>query len=342
MIARVAVWMVLMFGVMSTTAWAQSGKEESICLTAAVIWCNNFEDYPTGFVGPGTPNEALTSYKNPTGLTAGAGQSINHYEIISSSADPGGVFSGTRALRWNYPAFDCPGDSQFSGCGIGYLNPFWSGGSRREIYFRLYHKWSSNFVWSLTATKGVDYDAPGLQTWYWLLVHYMFGGGMTMGVYNQKVDAPYAANANGASFGLPVLNQWYCFELHTRQSSAPGVADGLMEMWVGLPPSFTPVLRWSYPNIVTVTSGSSGGTDDNTRSFLLAGYWNGTNGQPISHPAMQRWADNIIVSTARVGCDIGAASATPPAAPTGLRFASLLLLSALGLAALGLGATAWR
>lgn len=298
----------------SALAWAQSGKEEPACLLSTTFYCNNFEDYPTGTVGPGTPNESLTGFKNP-GLPAGLGQNPNDFEIISSTNEPANVFSGTRALKWNYPAFNCPGDSLASGCGIGFLNPVWAGGARRELYYRLYHKWSSNFVFSGTATKGIDMDSPGLQTWYWMLQHTAFPCAGGLCIINQKTDTVYGANVNGGNFGLPTLNQWYCFEFHARDSSTPGVADGLMEMWVGVPPNFTPIQRWSYPNIVTANSGAS---SDWMTDFLYAGFWNGTNGQPIFHPAMNRWADNVIISTARIGCDIGSPTVNPPGTPSGL------------------------
>jgi hypothetical protein len=160
---------------------------------------------------------------------------------------------------------------------------------------RHYAKWSAGFVWSPIGTKHFALLANnGSERRPWFN---MRGNGGTHYLEDEPdANRQYDQNISSMSFNS---NQWYCIEIHVNRVS-PGSA--IVETWVD------GVLRLQYTN-------ANFGTN-NWTEILLSGYWN-TSPTPGSRGAQAKWYDNIVFSTARIGC-LGA-SATEPSAPSGLR-----------------------
>jgi hypothetical protein len=83
------------------------------------------------------------------------------------------------------------------------------------------------------------------------------------------------------------VGPWYCVEVHLRLNDA-GQSNGVFEFWIdGNPEANREGLNWV---------GSF--TDYGINTISLDNYWNG--GAPQDQ---ERYLDNFVVSTARIGCD---------------------------------------
>jgi len=282
--------------------WAAAPNgQEDICTNAAVIYCENWEARAAG-VGDFT-----TNYYKTNGFDDHFGTEIS---VISSGSVPQGVYNGTKALQMFYP-----GDSDNDNGGTGFMQTYWTTGQAyRTLYWRWYVKHSSNWLWSPIATKHLEQLAVGGYN----NIFMMHGGGtgstsatqqLVQFGYNTTPSGNFDQNVNGPV--TMVNNRWYCLELRLTMNTSAGSSDGYLQGWID------DVQHWEYPNVrLDPTSSSS----SYQTGFMVSGYWNCTT-NPCSassannHPNMYRWIDNIVVSTARIGCLNNSA----PSAPTALR-----------------------
>jgi uncharacterized protein YjdB len=106
--------------------------------------------------------------------------------------------------------------------------------------------------------------------------------------YNDGAHITYLGNASGplTLFDAAHVGQWHCIEAHVRLNDA-GSANGIMELWInGALQVRQTTLNWlgSYAQY-------------GINSLFFENYWNA--GSPA---AQDRYFDNIVVSTQRIGC----------------------------------------
>lgn len=87
-------------------------------------------------------------------------------------------------------------------------------------------------------------------------------------------------------FGSTSVGQWYCIEARVKLNSA-GAADGVMELWID------DVLDASRTGLNFVGNFTAYGIN----AVYLENFWNA--GSPA---AQERYLDNFVVSTTRIGC----------------------------------------
>jgi hypothetical protein len=294
---------------------------EAKCSDAPVFFCDNFEDRATG-------SGDLQNSKGGKTL----GWLLSDFSTMTVATDQS--FTGTKSIKHSYPA--CSWDTNQSDlCGAGFMTML-SAYNKNELYARMYSKWGSGagtWKWSANGTKHFNLATNGgadRQPWFNTVPSYPSGSGVHHVKNEPDGDQPYAQNqGNNATF---LENQWYCIEIHVVRNS--GTGDGVVETWVD------DVLRMRHTNV-------NWGTH-NWDDAMLSGYWNSFqclasqgctqaecegydsaytpswNGTKcsFSRVAQAKWYDNVIFSTARIGCIGGAL--TPPATPTGLTITLLL------------------
>lgn len=256
--------------------------QESICSTAAVIVCENFDDRSLG-TATTTINTAILT-KTPAWAVSDTSMSV-----VNTQA-----FDGTKSLQWTYGA---------GSAGAGFFDlgiP-----SRRDYYIRFYMKNESTWVWSTDGNKMVFIGNPVSGHGDNLIFDQAVFGGSTPAwrpqyATNQSYPFQLPNVSGGAAFPL---NQWVCVEFHPTMNSSPGSVDGQFEGWID------GVLK--YQN----TAVNMSATETVWNHFKFSGYWNAGTG---SHPLMHRWIDSIVVSTARIGCAGASSDITPPTIPTNL------------------------
>jgi hypothetical protein len=283
-------------GLWSTAAGAAApDQQEDICTSPAVIFCENFEDRSTT-----NPTDMYRAkYKNKGWGLSQPG--INNYVVAD-----GNHIDGTKAFRFDYV-------QGYNTGGAGFLETISWGGTHYELYARVYTKWSTNYIQSHISTKHFEFsgmngmwaNANGARE---LIMNIVGWTGVTLYLQTQNVKP---------AFAIPTDGSWHCFEVHWKHN-ALNQSDGIIEGWID------GVQKWSYTNLVIVPPAQYAGSA-NLATLMMASYWNcsgpsGADGNgncpdqvPADfHPAMQRWHDNIVVSTQRIGC-LG--SATPGTAP---------------------------
>jgi hypothetical protein len=106
--------------------------------------------------------------------------------------------------------------------------------------------------------------------------------------YNDFAHLRWLGAAQGATplFDAEHVGTWYCVEAHVRLNDA-GQSNGVFEFWIdgNLEASRTG-LNWV-----------GGYADYGINAILFENFWN--SGSP---QAQERYFDNIVVSTARIGC----------------------------------------
>lgn len=267
-----------------TVQAAAPDGQEDICTSPAVIFCDNFEARSLGG-GTTLSEQFYKSTWNPS--------SASDMTVVNNT-----INGGAKALEFLYPE---------STDGIGYMEIAFAA-QQSDLYFRWYQKFSSNFQFSLIATKGAETlinHSPGQSMYFWW--NNWGDGGISH--LAQNADHDFEANVNGGTW-FPAMNQWYCLEARFKYNS--GASDGVLQSWVN------GTLRWDYSNVALDSPGTL------MKGMLLSGYWNNSTSQQgnpagVSHPTMYRWFDNFVISTQRIGC-LGSAPtpAPPPATPSGL------------------------
>jgi hypothetical protein len=280
-------------GLWSTAAGAAApDQQEDICASAAVLMCENFEDRSTTDV----TDLYRHKFKNN-------GWGISFADSLVAVISDGTSVGGTKSFRFNY--LEGHNTGPYRGMGTTFS-------SRTELYVRIYTKWSTNYIQSRISTKhfelngfnGMWANQGGLRELNMDMVGWV---GVTTYAMWQNVNLP--------AFAIPTDGSWHCFEVHWK-NNALNQSDGVVEGWID------GVKKWNYTNQVLIPPAQYSNASMNELS--VSDYWNCSgpsgelpNGQcdqiPADfHPAMQRWHDNIVVSTQRIGC-LG--SATPGTAP---------------------------
>ena len=268
-------------------------QQEDICANSWVIYCENFEDRQLG-----KSDLSRQKYKN-------IGWATSNFTGMGVVNDD--KFDGTKSFKFIYPI---NGSSGFMDTKLG--------NSYRDVYFRLYTRWSSNWVLSAIAEKHLEPEGGYAA----FLFHNVFAGALsTVSDFSNGTFAKWPPNLGSGDATLHGSGQtaWNCLEGHIRMNSGATTTDGLVESW------YNGVQRISVSDVNVSTQR----TDIST--FMLSGYWNciaDASGcvytDPRSlHPEMYRWHDNIVVGTQRIGCLGSTTDSTPPAAPASLRISSL-------------------
>ncbi len=318
----------ILFGFSLAPAWAVQDNQEPICDSPAVIFCDNFEARALGNGDLSRP-----TYKN-RGWTNASSHQV--------TADPNGVFSGSKAFAVIYP--------EGANIGLGYLLGYFADGagnpaSSPNAYVRWYSKWSSNFTYSAISNKHVKIGTISAKDNH--LMQRVNGTDMvtvpngitpafwTQGLGpNQPDSFSLFQQSNVITFNR---NQWYCIEAHTRTNSNPAAFDGQVEIWV----NGVQVMSYSGLNMDRTTVGAARAYNniwmDGYRNCNIGTQVAGSNAcvdqSPVNwHPLMYRWHDNFVVSTQPIGCLDGPpppvsnpppSDVVPPAPPRGLRISSL-------------------
>ena len=106
--------------------------------------------------------------------------------------------------------------------------------------------------------------------------------------YNDFAKLRWLGYTRGANplFAESAVGQWYCVEAHARLND-PGQENGVFELWInGTPDARKTGLNW-VGDFVTY----------GINAMFLENYWNAGAVQPE-----ERYFDNFVVSTARIGC----------------------------------------
>jgi hypothetical protein len=171
----------------------------------------------------------------------------------------------------------------------------------KTAWFRWYTRWSSNWVRSKIGEKQFIVQwGNGPQNTSAFIGHVQWASAPLV-QYTHDPSAYYYPNAP-----VPAINftNWNCYEARLTLNSAPTVSDGALEFYVN-------------GSRITNATNIRLATFSNAVHFqtLLSAYYNCTTancqGAGDAHPAMQRWHDNFVVATQRVGC-LG----TPPPPPS--------------------------
>lgn len=156
------------------------------------------------------------------------------------------------------------------------------------------HVWTSgtnNEYLAIDPASGIDADGNLVSTKYndfnnlrWL--------GLKVGT------KPLFSSANAGT--------WFCVEAHAHLNS-PGQSDGIFELWIDdVLQARSDTLNWH----------GSWNLDPNNymiNAIFFENYWN--NGSPVTQ---ERYWDNIVISTQRIGCGSGTVPVGPPAPPASL------------------------
>ena len=257
-------WAFVLVFAISTPLFAQSSEE--ICSEDFVVYCDNFEQRDLG------QDDLRRSFDKSTGWDYGFGGP----EVTDEDS-----VDGSRSLVYNYPAGDT---------GIGLAETLFPPGA--YYFIRFYTKFGESFEWSPIATKhtrlitGADSSEYDNQ---FFIYHFGFNEPAPYFIANSVPDAPeYHQNA-----GEEIVyeqGQWYCQEIEVRMHSANGIADGMFRAWVN------GTLIAEYENIVISGADS---VQPSIRGLYVDTYWN-SDGD--THGEMQRFHDNYVVATQRVGC----------------------------------------
>jgi hypothetical protein len=259
---------------------------EAICSDPAVVYCDNFEDRPVG----------------TTGLQQNIGAKTGSWDMsdfVSVRVSSNIAFDGTKSMLFDYPACSWTDAQGGTGCGAAYgmaMPQF----NLSEFYMRHYVYWAPGYTWSSIADKHIAFlDSTGSRA-PWAF-HTMWGSRTPHHVY-EPIDPPHY-DQNAIPAVVWTTGQWYCLEIHIKQ----GAGNAILEGWID------GVKKWDYTNANfpnAWTGGNSG--------LMVSGYWN-TNVSPGSRGAQQRYFDNIVVSTQRIGC-LGSPppASAPPSAPPGV------------------------
>jgi hypothetical protein len=180
----------------------------------------------------------------------------------------------------------------------------------REIYWRLYLRNDENWTGGggHKLTRATSFASA--NSWAQAMIGHVWSGGsestdqylvldpasgidedgsLVTSKYNDFDNLRWLGAARGTTpiFGPESIGKWHCVEAHIRLNQ-PGRSDGVFEMWInGTRQPGRDGLNW-------VGSFDSYGVN----AVFLENYWNG--GAPQDQ---QRYLDNFVVSTTRIGCD---------------------------------------
>jgi len=283
--------------------------------TAAVFWDDDFEESAPENSGWGYTQSACWPAGQPTRTTP-----CPYLDTTTEQAH-----SGTHSLKADY-------SGQLIGfCGGGFC---YNGETNQaifrqvphtdELYTRYYYRAHAFSYETASGTKHFYQDDTHGNFYPQILSANMFGnqamamiGGIIAEACGQGDgsgpvtsgydDCNYYPNVNG---GISFADdQWYCVETHTKMNT-PGVADGVLEIWVDGNLSLqylNRMFRGPDPNGINGNSSLSG--FDDIKIYKQSG-------------SGVMYYDQFAVGTTQIGCGGGGAP-VPPLPPTNLRFSAL-------------------
>lgn len=294
----------------STTASAatSAGGVASECpsnwkaLNPAWIWCDDFE------------TDKIASYfdnDSPVLLVRTAGVGFNGSFGRAATWTSGLSNAGSLKLAFGLVP---------SGAGMNIPSGVDTTTKFQEIYYRAYLKSQTGWVSGAnSASKYTRATEITASNWSEAMVAHLWSSGTNnnfLGIdpatcvtgstvncvgYNDFSHLVFIGAATGttALFTSPNAGNWNCIEAHVKLNTS-GNSNGIQEFWVD------GILQTSRTNLNFVGSYTGFGLN----AIFFENYIN--NGSP---QAQSRWWDNIVVSTARIGCLGGSA----PPTPTGFR-----------------------
>lgn len=253
----------------------------------AWIWCDDFEQDRLGRYFE--HNDAGGAFVRE----AGVGRD-------GSAAMRARYASGAVSVGWLHLAFGrTPGS---------YFDPVDAGDSDyREIYWRLYVRNQDGWIGGGgdKLSRAIVFATSG---WAEAMVAHVWSGGrettrdylvidpasgtdllgnlLTTGYNDPNLRWLGAARGDTPLFGPGQVGQWHCVEAHVRLND-PGSANGVFELWVdGVKDAERTGLNWvgAYQ-------------DYGINAVFVENYWN--DGSP---QAQERYLDDFVVSTERIGC----------------------------------------
>lgn len=224
---------------------------------------------------------------------------------------------GSVGMRTAWQAAGVDGGNMKLGFGRA-PGPYFSKGIRtdsdfREIYYRMYMRlqkgWKGNPFKLSRATVIAKTD------WSQAMIAHLWGdradglqldpvrcadagGSVKCNGYNDFANMQWIGAKAGTTpiYGSSFADKWICVEAHVRLND-PGQADGVHEFWIG------DSLEARREGLNFLGGYKAFGIN----GVFFENYWN--SGSP---QAQERYFDNIVVSTKRIGCT------EDPGAPTGL------------------------
>lgn len=220
--------------------------------------------------------------------------------------------SGSTGMRAHFAAGQANAGSlhlAFGRTPLSYIRPVDAGTTNyREIYWRVYVRDQAGWqggggdklsrAQSIASTNWAQAMAAqvwsGGQTsnWNYLLIDPASGtdsaGTLRTTMYNDFANLRWLGAAQSATplFDAAHVGAWYCVEAHARLNDA-GRSNGSFDLWInGIPEAARSGLNW-------VGNFSAYGIN----VVYLENFWN--NGSPV---AQDRYMDNFVVSTSRIGC----------------------------------------
>ncbi len=232
------------------------------------LWCDDFEDQ----------QDMTVNYND-----------VSSNGMAITSEDP---YSGDYSLRQHYTLgqVDAGWISRFYADALG--NDY--GPIQDEIYVRWYHKFETGFIGAPPKMARVRSLGPGWNKRFSVL-YWLASESSTLEIV-ADVSAPLSTQANSSGwlaitrsdfyFSDPAnIGRWICHEMQIK-TNTPGDTDGAYRFWA------------DDRLIIEQTSVDLRGSSTfNFNEVMLDAYWNG--GSPR---AQNRYYDNFVIATARIGC----------------------------------------
>jgi hypothetical protein len=228
----------------------------------------------SGFSKEITRNQ-MNSFNDPSGwdVMFWGGKGVT--QIVTSDSPDGGSM-----LKYTF--VEGLGDGSEPG-NVFFVSPL----TLSESYIQFYHKFDTDYNWHPIANKLLYiYSGNSNQTSACFLERY---GELWFG--------PYANNWDGEEYKVstsrPTKGVWYKYTIYTKMNSSPGVADGLLKIWIN------DVLK---VNSSTVTYFTSGTSVTGWKQFDMApAYGGGGSSNPsVGHA----YYDDFIISTTPISENI--------------------------------------
>jgi hypothetical protein len=247
------------------------------------IWCDDFEEdrlasYYEYADRDGSFVRALgTGLEGSYGLRASfsAGQVDAGFIHMAFGSTPTPYFrpvdAGTARYREIYWRIYLLNEEGWNGGGGNKLSRATVFSGRDWSQAMIAHLWSSGDVLALDPASGTDES-----------------GTLVTRRYNDFGNLRWLGVARGRTpiFSSNRVGRWYCVEAHVRLND-PDNENGIFEFWIdGTLEARTTGLNWlgSYQEY-------------GINALFIENYWN--DGSPV---AQNRFIDNVVVSTARIGC----------------------------------------
>jgi len=348
-----------------TTAWAVTDNQEAICDQPYVLFCDNFDARALGqgdfsratYKNAGWQYSNLNALGGSTSIVQQADPQGNTSNVLDLPCN----LYGSEAPGANVCAGYLNGMlTQVIPYGSDFYFRWytkWSAGFK--------HSWGEKHAGALfgcdsgcingfnTANRNAGNSSPPVEFYLNLgvipnpspcinNVYQPTGSLNAYFLYPCSADGTTTNSGTGLADGV-----WNCFEVHYRLNPDTDAypSTGIAELWINGQPQFS----WTNLNLAAHSIGGFAISNANRYFFAMNVYarWycaGGTNIDgpdgascvcaggpgtcdlsPSTHPAQDRWHDNVVVATQRVGClgNATPSNTTPPIAPTNLRVSFL-------------------